>query len=212
MFCFFSEITDNNYHYNLLIAVKSDFDLNLIYKNKFNLIEVVSINQIYERGISYDYMKILFNFDKLKDYSFYHYNEPNYNKFMKNLEFIFKNSKECLDFENFYKKIPKLSNLDEKLFKKYVYLLNESSGARSEILDQRIYYSYIFKSFGWHMFLLNYEFSDRIYCLTSDLKHHYKIKYTYDCNPTFFLKEYGLVICGDNLPDYYSKGYSPECL
>lgn len=56
MFCIFSEITNNNYHYNLLIAVKSDFDLSSIYKNKFNLIEIVSINQIFEKDINYNYI------------------------------------------------------------------------------------------------------------------------------------------------------------
>jgi hypothetical protein len=148
MFCIFSEITDNNYHYNLLIAVKNDFDLDSILKKKFNLIEIVTINQILKKDVNYDYIKILFDFDKLYNYSFYHYNEPDYKNFIENAQLMLKNTKEYLDYENFDNKHPITSKLNESLFKKYLYILNNKSGVLSEILNQRVYYSYIFKSFG----------------------------------------------------------------
>jgi hypothetical protein len=148
MFCVFSEITDNMYHYNLLIAVKPNFVLNSFFNVKFNLIEIVSIKPIFDKDISFDYMKFLFNFDKLMHYNFYHYNEPIFNKVTENLELLLKDCKEYSDFEDFYKKHPKLSEINEELYKQYLYLLNDKCGLRSESLDQRIYYSYIFKSFG----------------------------------------------------------------
>lgn len=214
MFCIFSEITDNKYHYNLLIAVKSDFDLDLIYKNKFNLIEIVSINQIYEENLNYNYMQSLFNFSKLREYSFYHYNEPDYRNFIENVDLCLKNTQEYLDYETFDEKSPNSYKLDENLFKKYLYLQNNKFGAFSEILDQRVYYSYIFKSFGWHMYVLNYEFSDFIYYLTPESKHHFKKNHTYDCNSSFFLKD-TFSLSGnavEDLPDFYKKGYTIECL
>jgi len=212
MFCILSKITNNNYHYDLLIAVKSDFNMNSFYKFQFNLIEVVSVNQIYEKDINYDYMKILFDFDKLKDYNFSHCIDKNYDEYMKKVDLIFKNSKEYEEYENFEKNHDIPSRLDEKLYKQYLLLLNNKSGVLSEILDQRVYYSHIFKYFGWIFYVLNYEFSDHIYYFTSRLTHHFKIKSTYDYNPVFFLKEYGRIIYGDNLPDYLNKGYSFGCL
>jgi hypothetical protein len=212
VFFIFSEITNNNYHYNLLIAVKNDFYLDLILKKKFNLIEIISINQILEKDINCDYIRTLFDFNKLYGYSFYHYNEPDYDDFIKNVQLTLKNTKEYLDYENFDNKYPVLSKLDENLFKKHLYLLNNMCGVRSEILDQRIYYSYVFKSFGWCMYALNYEFSDNEYYFSSELTHHFKINHTYNCNSTFFLKEIGRIFYDEDLFDYYKKGYSPGCL
>lgn len=131
---------------------------------------------------------------------------------MEKLELNSKNLKEFLCFEDFCKNYPIPTKLDEQLYKKYLYFLNDSDGACSEIFDQRIYYSYIFKSFGWHMYVLNYEFSDNIYCLTTYLTHHSKIKHTYSYNSVFFLKESSLITVGENMFDYYKKGYTPGCL
>lgn len=214
MFCIFSEITNNHYHYNLLIAVKPDCDLNLIYKNKFNLIEIVSISQIFSMDINYNFIKSLFNFDKLGNYSFSHYSDADYDEYIKNVELKLKNSNEYLVFKNFRNKYPDTSKLNEKLFKEYLYFSNDVSGLRSEIIDQRVYYNFIFKYFGWHIFLLNYEFSDNIYYLSSELKNHLKIKHTYYFDSIFLLKEYGrmFIESSSNLPDYLIKGYSPGCL
>jgi hypothetical protein len=50
--------------------------------------------------------------------------------------------------------------------------------------------------------------------LTPELKHHFKIKHTYDCNPTFFFKDM-FSLSGnavDDLPDFYKRGYTQGCL
>lgn len=212
MFCILSKITDSNYHYDLLIAVKPDFDVNSFYKFQFNLINIVSVNQIYEKDISYDFMKILFDFNKLGSYNFSRCIDKDYDDYKGNIDLIFKNSKEYLDYENFKDKHDLPSRLNEELYKQYLFLLNNYLGAFSEILDQRIYYNFEFKDFGWIFYVLDYEFSDHIYSFTPELKHFFKKKNTYNCNPSFFLKEYGRIIYGDNLPDYYNKGYSFGCL
>jgi len=128
MFCVLSKITNNNYHYDLLIAVKPDFDINFFYKFKFNLIKIISVNQIYEKDINYDYMKILFNFDKLKNYNFSHCIDKDYDNYMESVDLVFKNSKEYIDFESFKKNNDLPSRFDEKLYKQYLFLLNNQSG------------------------------------------------------------------------------------
>jgi len=67
-FIVFSKVTDNKYHYELLAGVKPEFNLETFLKINFNIINIISVNQIFQNNLNYDFIKQIFDFNLIQSF------------------------------------------------------------------------------------------------------------------------------------------------
>jgi hypothetical protein len=107
-----SKITNNYYHYDLLVAVKPSYNINNLFKMNFNIVNILSISRLFENDINYDFMKSIFNFDELLPYGFCDIlAENHYNDFVCNAQF--KLTQEYIEYKKWLKIQKDVNSLDE---------------------------------------------------------------------------------------------------
>ena len=161
-FFIISKIKNERYYYHMVIFVKQDFDVNDFLKINFNIINVESIKHIFFEDITYNYMQKIFNFTELSNYGFY--DLTFIDRDHKNIIYnpVFEQTHEYKNLIKYEEEQKKLGIFDyQQTDINYWHYNNEYVGIKSEITDQKLMFKHYFSEFGWHWFLLNYNFKDK---------------------------------------------------
>lgn len=180
-FFIISKIKNNFYYYDMIIFVKNEFNINDLLKINFNIINIEGITPIFNVNINYNFMKQLFNFDELSSYNFCEIQDQRYYDIVYNPKH--KELQEYRDLKEYEYEQVEVKNISVSKMQQndlvFWKLDNDYNGVVTEIMDQKIMFKYYFSNFGFHWFVLNYEFDDK-YTLQAD-------NYTYPVNDTFLL-------------------------
>lgn len=168
VFFVISKMAGNFYYYDLVLAVKKNFNLEGFFKKNFNLIKLKNLNRILLRDINFNYVQNLFNFEELKSYSFKEVREDSYQFMMDRSDELCKEERAKLDgYKQFcYKN--KINTNEDPMF---IWYLNESSGKFNEVIDDLVIFRNFSKNFGWLFFILSHEFKDEEVFYKSDLTY-----------------------------------------
>jgi hypothetical protein len=82
VFFVFSKMNGDYYYYDLLLAVKKNFNFDKFIKTNFNLIKIKNFKKISLEDLNFNYVQSLFNFEELKSYDFREIREDGYNDMM----------------------------------------------------------------------------------------------------------------------------------
>jgi hypothetical protein len=162
-FFYFSKITDNKYHYNLLVALGANFDINNFKKFNFNTVIFDRVVPIQHDNLNLDLIKSIFNFNEfvLTPYIWSDIFDKDYRKYSINLIKDYHLSEEYKAEMVFLENSAMLKHSDPiKYETEYLKVSNESDGKYSELENDRLYWENYFSQFGWHFCMLNYNFDD----------------------------------------------------
>ncbi len=152
-----SKITDNLYHFNMVVCVKSDIELKNFLKNKFKVINIKNVTNIQVVDLTYNWMNSTFNFDTLEKFKKTEVDDVDF--YMYRWKFHEINTIEKINFEN-YKQYCMDKNIDFSNNPIYDFYRWENAGKIAEMSDQRFIFQNESKTFGWVWFFLDYGFFD----------------------------------------------------
>lgn len=154
-----SKLTDNLYHFNMVVCVKSELELQNFLKKNFKINKINKISNITKNDLTYQWMSSTFNFDELEKFKNTEIAEGAYRSYNFNFSEIV--TKEKIDYDNYEKYC-----MDKKIGFSgnplYDWYNNEYRGKISEMQDQRFIFQNKCKTFGWIWFLLEYQFIDEM--------------------------------------------------
>lgn len=166
-----SKLTNQLYHFNLVICIKPEFEpkLQKYLKKNFKIIKIKNVLNILKNDLSYEWMNLTFNFNELEKFKNTEIAEDDY--YIYNYKFHIIKTKEKIDFDN-YKDYCMKKNIDFSNNPIYDWYSYENDGKISEMQDQRFIFQNESKTFGWVWFFLEYTFVDNVR----------KLGYTYPVN------------------------------
>ena len=167
-FFIISKFDDNNlYYYDILAVAKNNFSVEDFYELNFNIIKTKSITPVLFKDINYNYVNKIFNFDLLRKYNFEIVYDIDYFDEIKCLKY--KNTIEYINYEQYKKQQSDLGNYTTMHIDNptYWHYSNQSSGVRSQLINQRFLFKNYFYQFGFHWFVCEHEFKDK-YSITND--------------------------------------------
>ena len=170
-----SKMTDNLYHFNMVVCVKSELELQNYLKKKFKTVCIKNISNILIEDLTYSFMNSVFNFKELEIFQktrVYDIDYHDYKYKFYDIDFI-----EKINFEN-YKKYCFNNNIDFSNNPIYNWYKFELEGKISEMEDHRFIFQNEAKIFGWSWFVLEYNFLDEIVLFG-------KIDYSYPAGECF---------------------------
>lgn len=175
VFFVISKISGNFYYYDLLLAVKKNFNFEEFAKTNFNLIKIKNFKKILLKDLNFNYVQFLFNFNELVSYSFKEIREEDY-------EHMFDEAKNSNEYERSkleeYRQYCYDNKINTNTDPTFVWYWNESSGKFNESLNDLVMFKNFSKNFGWLFFILSHEFRDAEIFYKSDLTYDNLIFYT----------------------------------
>lgn len=180
-------ITNNCYHFDMILAFKPDFDINILFSFKFKTMNIKNIIIIRNDQISFLFFKNLINFNNFSFCRFNYQKNNMWSQIEKNIfsEEIIKNSKEFLDFSNYLgNQLLKFKKTEFDLRRDgdywYWYYFNLKSHKVDEFFYQNydIFLKNCFYQLGFNIYTLNFDWKDRWDNFSNE-------KFTYPVNDTF---------------------------
>ena len=154
-----SKLTDQLYHFNLVVCIKPESELKLqnYLKKNFKIIKINNIKNITKNDLTYKWMDSTFNFNELEKFKNTEIAENDYHRYNFNYRMI--NTPEKIEFENYidYCMTNNIDLLNNPIHDFYQW---EHEGKVSEMQDQRFIFQNECKTFGWIWFFLEYQFID----------------------------------------------------
>jgi hypothetical protein len=168
VFFVFSKMNGDYYYYDLLLAVKKNFNFDKFIKTNFNLIKIKNFKKISLEDLNFNYVQSLFNFEELKSYDFREIREDGYNDMMDKAKELSKHERSEWDnYQDYCYKNRINTKTDSMLF----WYINECIGKFDESIDDLILFKNFSKNFGWLFFILSHEFKDVEISYKSDLTY-----------------------------------------
>lgn len=156
-FFIISKMQGDLYYYDLLLAVKKDFNLQKFAKIDFKLINFKSFNKLSLKDLNFNYIQNIFDFKELESYFFREILENE-------CERMVDKAKKLSEYELFKLEVYRLycynNDIDINTDPMYAWYSNETLGKFDESIDDLIMFRSSSKNFGWLFFILSHEFRD----------------------------------------------------
>jgi hypothetical protein len=145
VFFVISKMCGDYYYYDLILAVKKNFNIKEFVSSNFNLINIKNLNKIFLEDLNFNYIQSFFNFKELELYSFKEIKEDSY-QFMMD-----KSYESCKDEHaklNEYRDYCYKNKIDTNKDSMFIWYCNENSGKFNEVIDDLVKFKNFSKNFG----------------------------------------------------------------